>query len=218
MPDADLYLESIDYGDYLDTQDCARCGATSCRALVEMLRASGGAYATLNGLADRKAHAVGATLAIERNLPAVPAITTPRPVPPELAELNDPSPGDPVLVTGNSVFTQEVLLVVLATTASPIFVLFTDTRGDTLDMAMIFESFAGALRWLAEGRVRVKRSFEAERLAERARGSTLVLPGLAAGLRDEIAAATGRPVEIGPVCAAELPLYFGERWLVTGEN
>ena len=209
MPDADLYLESIDYGDYLDTQDCARCGATSCRALVEMLRASGGAYATLNGLADRKAHAVGATLAIERNLPAVPAITTPRPVPPELAELNDPSPGDPVLVTGNSVFTQEVLLAVLATTASPIFVLFTDTRGDTLDMAMIFESFAAD---------RVKRSFEAERLAERARGSTLVLPGLAAGLRDEIAAATGRPVEVGPVCAAELPLYFGERWLVTGED
>ena len=45
-----------------------------------------------------------------------------------------------------------------------------------------------------------------------------MLSGLAAGSRDEIAAATGRPVEVGPVCAAELPLYFGERWLVTGED
>jgi hypothetical protein len=209
MPDADLYLESIDYGGYLDARDCARCGATSCRALVEMLRASGGARARLSGLADEKARAVGTALAIERSLPAVPAITTPRPVPPELAELNDPAPGDPVLVTGNSAFTQEVLLAVLATTASPFFVLFADTRGDTLDMAVILESFTAD---------RVVKSFEAERLAERARGSTLVLPGLAAGSRDEIAAATGRPVEVGPVCAAELPLYFGERWVVTGQG
>jgi CO dehydrogenase/acetyl-CoA synthase gamma subunit (corrinoid Fe-S protein) len=146
---------------------------------------------------------------MEGNLPAVPAITTPRPVPPELAELNDPSQGDPVLVTGNSVFTQEVLLAVLAATASPFFVLFTDTRGDTLDMAVILGSFTAD---------RVKRSFEAERLAERARGSTLVLPGLAAGSKDEVAAATGRPVEVGPVCAAELPLYFGERWRAAGEG
>jgi CO dehydrogenase/acetyl-CoA synthase gamma subunit (corrinoid Fe-S protein) len=203
MPDADLYLESIDYEGYLDARDCVRCGAASCRALVEMLRASGGAYAALHGLGEDKAHAVGATLAIERNRPAVPALTTPRPVPPELVALNDPSPGDPVLVTGNSAFTQEVLLAVLATTASPFFVLFTDTRGDTLDMAVILESFTAD---------RVKSSFETGRLTERARGSTLVLPGLAAGSRDEIAAATGRPVEIGPVCAAELPLYFGERW------
>lgn len=202
MPDADLYLESIDFGDYLDARDCARCGAASCRALVEMLRASGGAYAALDGLDERKARALGATLAIERNPPAVPALAIPRPVPPELVALNEPSPGDPVLVTGNSAFTQEVLLVVLATTAHPFFVLFTDTRGDTIDMAVILKSFTAD---------RVKRSFEVERLAERARGSTLVLPGLAAGSRDEIAAATGRPVEVGPVCAAELPLYFGER-------
>jgi CO dehydrogenase/acetyl-CoA synthase gamma subunit (corrinoid Fe-S protein) len=207
MPDADLYLEAIDYEGYLDARDCARCGATSCRALVETLRASGGAYAALNRLGESKAHAVAATLAIERNPPAVPAITTPRPIPPELAALNDPSPGDPVLVTGNSAFTQEVLLAVLATTTRPFFVLFTDTRGDTLDMAVILESFTAG---------RVVSSFEAGRLAERARGSTLVLPGLAAGSRDEIAAATGRPVQVGPVCAAELPLYFGATWFATG--
>jgi CO dehydrogenase/acetyl-CoA synthase gamma subunit (corrinoid Fe-S protein) len=203
VPDADLYLESIDYGEYLSARDCAGCGATSCRALVETLRASGGAFASLNGLGDGKVHALGTTLAIEGSLPPVPAITAPRPTPPELAELNDPGPGDPVLITGNSVFTQEVLLVILATTVSPFFVLFTDTRGDTLDMAVIFESFTAE---------RVLRSFEAERLAERARGSTLVLPGLARHLLDEVSAATGFPVEVGPVCAAELPLFFSHRW------
>jgi len=43
----------------------------------------------------------------------------------------------------------------------------------------------------------------------------LVLPGFAAGIRDQLAAATGFTVEVGPVCAAELPLFFVERWFGT---
>ena len=40
----------------------------------------------------------------------------------------------------------------------------------------------------------------------------LVLPGLASGMETEIASATGFRVEVGPVCAAELPLFFGAEW------
>jgi CO dehydrogenase/acetyl-CoA synthase gamma subunit (corrinoid Fe-S protein) len=167
MPDADLYLDKIDY-------ECHKCGPQSCRELVEKVKAV---------------------------LPRVPSLQLPRPVDPALLELNNPQPGDPVLVTGNSEFTQAVLLAVLSTTQSPFFVLFTDTKGDTLDMAVILESFTPD---------RIRQSLEKENF--KARGSKLIIPGLAAGLKDDIAETTGWPVEVGPVCAAELPLFFSDGW------
>ncbi|MBW2264494.1 MAG: hypothetical protein JRG91_21215, partial [Deltaproteobacteria bacterium] len=47
---------------------------------------------------------------------------------------------------------------------------------------------------------------------ERSGSSTLVLPGLAAAMRDDVASAAGLSVEVGPVCAAELPLFFADLW------
>jgi CO dehydrogenase/acetyl-CoA synthase gamma subunit (corrinoid Fe-S protein) len=115
-----------------------------------------------------------------------------------LMELNDPGPADPILVTGNSELTQQVLLAVLSTTTLPLGVLFTDTRGDTLDMALILGSFTAE---------RIGRSLDGVR-----KGGPLILPGLAGSLADGTREVTGRPVEVGPICAAELPLVFGERW------
>ncbi|HUU01387.1 MAG TPA: hypothetical protein VM425_08120 [Myxococcota bacterium] len=178
MADADLYIDQIDSERYFAGNECRKCGVQSCRELVEKLKSRG-------------------------HLPSVPQLQVPRPVTAGLLELNDPRPGDPILVTGNSEFTQQVLLAVLATTTSPFFVLFSDTRGDTLDMAMILESFTPE---------RVRRSIEKERLKERAGGSCLVLPGLASKISGEIESQCGWPVGVGPVCAAELPIYFNERW------
>jgi len=169
MPDADLYLDKIDF-------ECHKCGPQSCKDLVEKIKPL---------------------------LPTVPSLDLPRPVDPALVELNNPTPGDPILVTGNSEFTQAVLLAVLSSTQAPFFVLFTDTRGDTLDMAIILESFTPD---------RIQNSLQKENLAAKAPGSTLTIPGLAAGMEDAIAKTTGWPVQVGPVCAAELPLFFHDRW------
>ena len=167
MPDADLYLDKIDF-------ECHKCGPHSCRELVEKIKPL---------------------------LPRVPSLQLPRPVDPALVELNNPGPGDPVLVTGNSEFAQTVLLAVLSTTESPFFVLFTDTKGDTLDMAVILESFTPD---------RIQQSLEKENL--KSRGSKLIIPGLASALKDYIEKSTGWPVEVGPICAAELPLFFHDSW------
>ena len=167
MPDADLYLDKINF-------ECHKCGPDSCKDLVEKIKPL---------------------------LPQVPSLDLPRPVDPALVELNDPGPGDPVLVTGNSEFTQAVLLAVLSTAQSPFFVLFTDTRGDTLDMAVILESFTPE---------RIRQSLEKENF--KAQGSKLIIPGLAEGLKNDIENMTGWPVEVGPVCAAELPLFFHDSW------
>jgi CO dehydrogenase/acetyl-CoA synthase gamma subunit (corrinoid Fe-S protein) len=169
MPDADLYLDRIDY-------QCHKCGPQSCKDLVDKIKPL---------------------------LPQVPSLDLPRPVDPALFELNNPGPGDPVLVTGNSEFTQAVLLAVLSATESPFFVLFCDTKGDTLDMAVILKSFTPE---------RIRNSLEKEKLEAKAQGATLTIPGLAAGLKDDIAETTGWPVQVGPVCAAELPLFFQDRW------
>jgi CO dehydrogenase/acetyl-CoA synthase gamma subunit (corrinoid Fe-S protein) len=169
MPDADLYLDKIDY-------QCHKCGPQSCKDLVEKIKPL---------------------------LPRVPSLQLPRPVDPALVELNNPGPGDPVLVTGNSEFTQAVLLAVLSTTQSPFFVLFTDTKGDTLDMAVILESFTPE---------RIRNSLQKENLEAKAQGSILTIPGLAAGLKNGIAELTGWPIQVGPICAAELPLFFHDKW------
>jgi CO dehydrogenase/acetyl-CoA synthase gamma subunit (corrinoid Fe-S protein) len=201
MPDADLYIDRIDIEKYLSTEECRKCGAKSCKDLVERLR--GGESADLSALPVHRAGGIGTALGTDGILPVVPSLQHPRPVDAGLFEINEPGPGDPVLVTGNSELTQEVMLAVLSTTTSPFFVLFTDTRGDTLDMAVILKSFTPG---------RIRKSYEELEVGERCGRGRLVLPGLAEAMGDDIAKAIGREVEVGPVCAAELPLYFGEKW------
>jgi CO dehydrogenase/acetyl-CoA synthase gamma subunit (corrinoid Fe-S protein) len=203
MPDANLYLGRIDLAAYLSADECRQCGADSCKHLVDLLRTRSRWPEALRGLPDDKVAALKMALGAEPVLPAVPSLQVPRPSTVGLVTLNDPRPGDPVLITGNSELTQEVLLAVLSTTVSPFYVLFTNTRGDTLDMAVLLESFTPDV---------VGKFLEEEKVAARAFSSTLYIPGLAAALFDDIAKVAGMPVQLGPVCAAELPLFFGKRW------
>ncbi|MHC5081541.1 MAG: hypothetical protein ACYTHN_21275, partial [Planctomycetota bacterium] len=136
-------------------------------------------------------------------LPQVPQLSMPRPGPPGLTPLNRPANGDPILVTGNHVFTQEVLLAVLAGTRKPLFFLSADTRGDSLDMAVLLGTFTAEV---------VERALKTEDLTVAAKESPLLIPGRAAPLEDPIRERTGRRVDVGPVCAVELPLFFGEAW------
>jgi len=196
-------LDMIDFSSYFSDHECKKCGAQSCKDLVDKLGRGDWRPADLELQRD-KIKAIELAMNSGGVLPEVPQLQLPRPVPAGLLELNDPQPGDPVLVTGNSEFTQLVLTAVLSTTLSPFFVLFCDTRGDTLDMAIILKSFTPE---------RIKESIERENLSKKAKTSSLILPGLAAKLKDDIKLATNWPVELGPVCAAELPLFFNDRWL-----
>ncbi len=203
MKDADLYLDDIDYGRYFTNEECKKCGAESCKDLVEALKRRGGASAECLGALPGKARALQAVGGLEQSLPRVPMNPNPRPGPPGLTPLNNPADGAPILVTGNNVFTQEVLMAVLASTAKPLFLLSSDTRGDTLDMAVILGTFTAET---------VAKALATEGLAERAGTSPLLIPGRAADFAGPIQTATGRQVDVGPVCAAELPLFYGETW------
>jgi len=136
-------------------------------------------------------------------LPVVQSLELPRPVPPDLFEINEPDAGSPLLVTGNSEFTVTVLTGLLALTVSPFFLLLVDCRGDTVDMSMIYRSFTPQ---------RLDQGLTTHRLADRVSRRRLILPGVLAPLREELAHYTGWEIVVGPICAGELPLFLGEAW------
>jgi acetyl-CoA decarbonylase/synthase, CODH/ACS complex subunit gamma len=92
----------------------------------------------------------------------------------------------------------------LALTVSPFFLLQVDTRGDTADMAMIYRSFTPQ---------RLDQALETHKLAARLRHRELIIPGVLAPLKEELAGyLSGWTIIPGPICAAELPLFLGEQW------
>jgi hypothetical protein len=200
---ADLYLDKIELAPYLDTEECRRGGVQDCVELAVQLKEGTRQPEDLDFLSPGKRYALSLALRAAEILPPVPSLELPRPVPPDLFELNDPGPEAPVLVTGNSEFTLTVLTAVLATTVSPFFLLLVDCRGDTVDMAMVYRSFTAP---------RLDQALTAHHLAARAPHRRLILPGVLAPLREELAHYTGWEIQVGPICAAELPLFLGEAW------
>jgi CO dehydrogenase/acetyl-CoA synthase gamma subunit (corrinoid Fe-S protein) len=120
-------------------------------------------------------------------------------------EINNPQADSPILVSGNSQFTQEVVTTFMAATVSPFRLLFVDCRGDTVDMAMIHQSLTVA---------GIRRALEKAELLTRREGIELILPGFAFRLGEPLERETDCRVRVGPVCIAELPLFLGERWRI----
>jgi CO dehydrogenase/acetyl-CoA synthase gamma subunit (corrinoid Fe-S protein) len=121
-----------------------------------------------------------------------------------LFDVNGPTAVSPVLITGNSRLMQQVLLSVLSTTTSPMWMLSVDTGGHTVDMSLVYrtltpEAIANAIQ---------SGDPSADNFARR-----IILPGLAETLTGPVADLVGCPVEVGPICAAELPLFFGSEWV-----
>jgi len=203
MPRADLYLDQIDLGKYFSEKECKKCGLHSCKELVEKLHSGEFSFSDLKWFSRPRANALQVALQAKKVLPAVPAIQLPQPGPTGLVQLNHPNPSDPVLVTSNSELTQQVLLAVLSTTTSPFFVLFVDTNGDTLDMAIILKTFTPQ---------RIQQAIAESELETKAPASFMLIPGLAASMQAPIQSVTQLPVRVGPVCIAELPLFMGDKW------
>lgn len=203
MISADLYLQRIDFLKYLPGSDCRECGASSCAVWVHELKDGNRSPADCSSLPDHRVNAFRLALRAREILPAVPALEVPRPGCSGLVEINNPQGDSPLLVSGNSQFTQEVIITLMTFTMSPFRLLFVDCRGDTVDMAMVYQTLTveGIIRALTEtGLLRSRERME------------LVLPGFARELRGPLAEQMGWPVQVGPVCIAELPLFLGEGW------
>ena len=206
---ADLYEDKVSLDAYLSSRDCRACGFQDRDEFLEKLR-SGQLRPQSCQLSKARFLALLWAARPEDILPPTEVLQLPSPGPSGLYPMNDPDRDSPVLVSGNSELTIAVLSAVLATTVSPFWYLVVDAEGHTVDMALVYEVMNSE---------RIVNAFEREGLNQKAPESTIYLPGLAAPLCEEVVARTGRRVVPGPVCAAELPLFFGEAgWKVPVED
>lgn len=203
MLTADLYIDRLDIAKYITREECEAAGVMDAVELVRRLREGTLGPEDCPGFSLEKRYALSLALKAMEVLPPVQSLELPRPVPPELFEINEPEPDAPVLVTGNSEFTLTVMTGLLATTVSPFFLLLVDCRGDTVDMSMVYRSFTPQ---------RLDQGLTAHRLAHRLNHRTLVIPGILAPIGEELARYTGWDIKVGPICAAELPLFLGDAW------
>jgi len=201
---ANLYIDRLDLAPYLTPEDCRGAGVADSAQLAAKLKEGALRLEDCPKLSPVKRYALDLALRAEEVLPKVQSLEFPRPMEPSLFEINEPGFEDLVLVTGNSEFTLTVLTGLLALTVSPFYLLQVDTRGDTADMAMIYRSFTPQ---------RLDQALEANRLAERISHRELIIPGVLAPLKEELAGyLSGWTIRPGPICAAELPLFLGDQW------
>ncbi len=154
-------------------------------------------------MGPNESYALEVFMALDRILPPIEITQHPIKGALGLHEVNEPDPSSPVLVTGNSAATQEVIMAILATTSAPFHLLFVDCQAYTVDMSVILGTFT------ASG---LDSALRETRLAHRLSHRELLLPGLTAPLKEAMEELTGWRVRIGPVCAGALPLFFKEVW------
>ena len=201
----DLYEKSIHIDSYVSSSDCRACGFHSRAEFIDSLRA-GRLKPSKCKMARRRFLPLLWAARPNDILPEVEVLQLPNPGPTGLFPINQPEKNSPILVSGNSKLTVEVLTAVLSTTLSPFWYMVVDTDGHTVDMAMVYEALTAE---------RVTKVLTREKADQIAPESTLFLPGFAAPIRDTLAEQSGRSVTVGPVCAAELPLFFGKmNWKV----
>jgi acetyl-CoA decarbonylase/synthase complex subunit gamma len=205
MPlEADLYLDRIDLTRHTGTETCQICRVDSLAELVDRLRSGQLRPGRCPHWPRERIEAFRVAVNAGEILPAIPSLAAPRPAEAGLFDMNGPTADSPLLITGNSRLTHDVLLAVLSTTIAPIRMLSVDTGGHTVDMSLVYktltpEAIASAIR---AGNSR------AQHFAGR-----IILPGLAEALAGPLCEMLDRPVEVGPVCAAELPLFFTSDWV-----
>ncbi|MGD8254317.1 MAG: (Fe-S)-binding protein [Syntrophobacterales bacterium] len=205
---ADLYLNKIDFLRYLPRTDCKECGEASCAAFVKQMKNGTRAPENCPYLRGNQLRAFYLAMTADQFLPQVPALELPRPAPEGLTEINQANEGSLLIVSGNSEFTQDVLTSIMAYTLSPFWLFFVDCRGDTVDMAMIYQSLKVE---------KITALLEKSKLNHSKAKREMILPGFASSLREPLARQTGWKVRVGPICIAELPLFLGDDWKVPSD-
>ena len=203
MLKANLYVDRIEIAPYLTPAECRDLEALDCAQVAARLKGGSLTPEDCRTLSPARRQALSLAVRALEVLPVVQSLELPRPVPPDLFEINEPGPDSPLLVTGNSEFTLAVITGLLALTVSPFFLLLVDTRGDTVDMSMVYRSFTPQ---------RLDQGLETHHLAEKVRRRQLIIPGVVGPLKEELAAYTGWDIRVGPICVAELPLFLGEAY------
>lgn len=203
MP-ADLYVLRMQWLPYLSPEECRAAGAESCEDFLGRLQNRSLKLQDAPGLSPQKRYALKIALQGTDLIPPVEAMGLPQPTRPGLYEINTPDPQAPVLVSGNSEITLTCTQCGPGHHRKPVLSPAGGYPGGHpgygLDLREVYPG---------QGDCRVGRSTSGRQGAT----SHPDHPGLAAALSQTLAAATAWDIRVGPVCALELPLYFGDYWL-----
>jgi len=199
MLKADLYLNQIDLCHYWPAN--ATC---TCEDFLDLVKAGDISTEDYPFLTSRQIQAFKIVAEAERYLPETPVVSLPQPTEAGLFPVNEPGEDDMVIVTGNCSLTFEVLAAVWAQGITPAYFLLVDCLGNTVDMAMIYAEFTPQ---------KLQQAIENNGLSQKVAHRHLILPGLTAPLLHDFVDATGWEIEAGPISAAELPLFLGDRWI-----
>ena len=199
MLQADLYEQSVSLESYLSAHDCQACGFADRQEFLVRLK-EGKIRPESCRISKERLLALHWAARPETLLPPVEVLQMPNPGPCGLYPINEPDEASSILVSGNSQLTIEVLSAVLSTTTSSFWYLVADTQGHTVDMALVYKIFTADV---------IEKAFKQAEMDINISKTTLFLPGLAKHLCEELGKRLHFPVKAGPVCAAELPLFFG---------
>ena len=197
--DADLYLDYVDARRYWPSN----AGISFEKAITDV-EAGKTRLEDYSFLSRQQVQAFKLVINSKNYLPEVPMVTVPQPAKAEVIPLNRPDEGSLVIVTGNNHNTINVLTSVWSQGCTPAYLVVVDCLGSTVDMAMIFGDFTP---------VRLQQALMNSRLAEKVGHRHMIIPGLTSPLAGYFREVTGWEIEIGPICAAELPLAMGDRWI-----
>jgi len=206
---ADLYEKNLSIEPYLSMDDCRACGFSDRNEFLEKLR-SGDIQPAQCRITHTRFQSLLWAARPSEILPAVEVLQHPDPASPGFFPVNHPDRESPILVSGNSSLTIEVLSTILSTTISPFWYLIVDTDGHTVDMSLVYRVLTVD---------RILQAISREKIEQEAPDSPVFLPGLAAPLCEELQTKALRSVMPGPVCAAELPVFFGEsNWRIVPQS
>ncbi|MFC1976863.1 hypothetical protein ACFLWS_01135 [Chloroflexota bacterium] len=199
MPEADLYIDKVDTCSYWPVN-----ATIPCEDFLARLKAGEADIEDYPFLTSNQFQAFKLVLEAENYLPSVPLLTIPQPMAPDLLHINEPDRNSLVIVSGNSRLTFEVLATIWGQGVTPAYFLLVDCLGSTVDMAMVYGAFT------PESLVQILKE---SGLEEKVEHRNMIVPGSTSPLVRDFARATNWDIEVGPVCAAELPLFLGDRWV-----
>ncbi len=195
---ANLYLDQVNLPRYWPAD-----APVSSGDFMDAVKAGTASIDDYSFLTRQQKQALKLVLDADTLLPEIPLTTMPQPVPAELIPVNTPDDSSLVIATGNSRYTLEVLTTIWSWGNTPAYFLLVDCLGNTADMAMVYGEFTPE---------RLQQALKRSGLENLVRHRHLIVPGFTAPLKDDFARMTGWEIEVGPVCAVELPLFLGDRW------
>jgi len=199
MPEADLYIGEVDTCSYWPVN-----ATIPCEDFLARLKVGEADIEDYPFLTSKQFQAFKLMLEAEKYLPSVPLLTVPQPMAPDLLHMNEPDRNSLVIVSGNSRLTVEVLATIWAQGVTPAYFLLVDCLGSTVDMAMVYGEFTPE---------RLVQMLKKSGLEEKVKHRNMIVPGPTSPLVRDFVRATNWNIEVGPVCAAELPLFLGDRWV-----